>query len=379
MNMKDLVRFTPRISVRNARRFSSGTLFYEKLIGPVRHAVLLARQLLVAEQRRDGSWGSVSRSARGGLGNRSRLVDTLLVMRSLDASGVSMNHRAILDGTKWLLRSRHCSSHLSIVELAAAIRLLATAQVPKTHCEQALPPELGVVYRSAPVKRQNAGGRVADYCRPLTASLVKQLQARQEDSGRWQSVALTGIALDAIASADADFTRDAIQRAVEFLDSRQHTDGSWGGTSTNRIMTTASALRGLCAAGVADDDALVSDGRNWLADQQCVNGGWGNDDAGCPVVAAWALLAFVAAGKCDDAAALSAVNYLVKEQDRWGGWSQSDFSYSPGIVGDCPDSDLQSIAWPLLALSRWAVAAGSAQSETTNRFTLRLFATPEEN
>jgi hypothetical protein len=290
-----------------------------------------------------------------------------------------MNSRALLDGTKWLLRSRHCSSHLDVIELAAAIRLLAAARATSTHCVQVLPPELGVVYRSTLGKRQNVGGRFAEYFRPLANTLIKQLIARQEGSGRWQSVALTGIALEAISSANADFARFETEHAIEFLDSRQYIDGSWGGSSPHSVITTASALCGLCAAGIAADETIVTDGVSCLADNQRANGSWGDNDMGCAAETAWALLAFVASGKPDDSAALSAVNYLVKAQDQWGGWVQNTVTY-PSVVGDgCPDSDLQAIAWPLLALSRWAVAAASAQSATANNFTLRLFATPDEN
>jgi hypothetical protein len=64
MNTMDLVRFVDRARERQQAPRRAVRLFYANLVGPVRQAILRARQLLLSEQQADGSWNNARLSGR---------------------------------------------------------------------------------------------------------------------------------------------------------------------------------------------------------------------------------------------------------------------------------------------------------------------------
>jgi hypothetical protein len=83
----------------------------------------------------------------------------------------------------------------------------------------------------------------------------------------------------------------------------------------------------------------------------------------------------VAAGQPTHATALRAVRMLIAAQIDHGGWEDERLVSYNETNGRWSSNSLHATALPLLALSRWAVAAASAQSATAASPSLRLVRT----
>jgi len=138
------------------------------------------------------------------------------------------------------------------------------------------------------------------------------------------------------------------QRLQQYLaDSQSATGAWWGRWGTNYIYGTWSVLLGLRALGVPEDDPAIQRAVAWLESVQHSDGGWGehNDSyyAEAPDPAhhrgnqpstsfhtAWAILALLAAGKADSAAVRKGVEHLIERQKIDGRWTDTDFT-APGF------------------------------------------------
>jgi squalene-hopene/tetraprenyl-beta-curcumene cyclase len=143
----------------------------------------------------------------------------------------------------------------------------------------------------------------------------------------------------------------------------------------------------------AEDEAIVA-GLNWLAVHQQPGGGCCEAPSGTErkianhdfrsasasaSQTAWALLAFAAAGQADRPAALRAVNFLIETQQEDGTWNEPHFVLHDPATNRWLRNDLHAVAWPLLALSRWAWAAGSAQPADSREMSYRLVGAAADN
>jgi squalene-hopene/tetraprenyl-beta-curcumene cyclase len=232
----------------------------------------------------------------------------------------------------------------------------------------------------------------------LIVAIVGQILRQQRPDGGWGAADVTGAVLEAVATANCEQARPALERAHEFLRASQQADGSWTNScGMEQVHATSAAVCGLLAAGVSNDDDTIAAGLNWLA----VNPPWSpqrkqgyfeshlerTDDTysehqiTCVSTTniARALLAFVAAGKPNHAVALRAVDILVETQNDRGGWNDPNSVLHDAAADRWFHHDLHAVAWPLLALSRWAVAAASAQSATADTMTLRLVPATSDN
>ena len=84
------------------------------------------------------------------------------------------------------------------------------------------------------------------------------------------------------------------------------------------------------------------------------------------------MLSLVAAGKENHAACRRGVQFLIESQGDDGRWNEPEFAPYYPAANRWIRNELHSVAWPLLALSRWAVAAISAQSAAADEMSLRL-------
>ena len=164
-----------------------------------------------------------------------------------------------------------------------------------------------------------------------------------------------------------------ISRGLEFLKRNQEEDGSWYGRwGTNYIYGTWSVLSALNVANESMSAPYVQKAVNWLLSRQQEDGGWGEDCASywdhrkntvkssIPSQTAWALLALMAAGEIKNEAVLRGVNYLTENTD----WSDKYFN----AVGFPRVFFLKyhgySQYFPLLALSRYVHLTGSNSNKT---------------
>ncbi len=136
------------------------------------------------------------------------------------------------------------------------------------------------------------------------------------------TVDVTARCVGCLAQADPERWAEAIDRGVSYLRREQEADGSWFGRwGANYVYGTWSALLGLRAAGVAEDDAAVRRAAAWLEARQRPDGGWGEGletyegqpgfaRASTPSQTAWGLLALMAAGEAESPAAARAAAWL---------------------------------------------------------------------
>src|SRR5713101_6311573 len=146
---------------------------------------------------------------------------------------------------------------------------------------------------------------------------------------------LAGRELEMLGAVGYDRTHPAAVRALRFLWKNQEADGSWYGRwGVNYIYGTWSVLAGLNAVGLGLDSPLMRRATDWLISIQNRDGGWGEScrsyaeaDAhgvgeSTPSQTAWALLALLCAGEVDSLSVLRGVNYLLRQQDAQGFWSE---------------------------------------------------------
>ena len=91
--------------------------------------------------------------------------------------------------------------------------------------------------------------------------------------------------------------RERLERALtvarEHLLAARRPEGYWEGWLSSSALSTATAVSALALAGLAEDEALVAGGVQWLAQTQNGGGGWG-DTTDSPSNVATSLLALSA-------------------------------------------------------------------------------------
>jgi squalene-hopene/tetraprenyl-beta-curcumene cyclase len=144
---------------------------------------------------------------------------------------------------------------------------------------------------------------------------------------------VTGRCLAMLAQLGYQRSDAVVARAIAFLLREQEHDGSWFGRwGTNYIYGTWSVLTALNAIGEDLRAPYVRRAVDWLKSRQRSDGGWGEDGAtywqarrgeckeSTPSQTAWALLALMAAGEVDDPAVARGIAYLMaapREGVRW--------------------------------------------------------------
>ncbi len=177
---------------------------------------------------------------------------------------------------------------------------------------------------------------------------------------------LEAFALLGIGRGDPSF-----ERGVQYLLRDQESDGAWYGRwGVNYVYGTWQALLGLAAAGFEPQRPEVRRATAWLVSKQQPDGGWGESPGTYDHPAergrgqatasqtAWGLMGLIAGGEAGSAAARAAAAWLLRTQRPQGGWDEPEFTGTgfPRVFylryhyyRDC---------FPLLALGRYARAAG---------------------
>jgi squalene-hopene/tetraprenyl-beta-curcumene cyclase len=163
-----------------------------------------------------------------------------------------------------------------------------------------------------------------------------------------------------------------------------------------RIQETSLSLRGMTAAGVSNRDHAILTAANWLIVHQQPDGGWRdlpgedvavrtseNESLSCDhdttriqsstaTHTAFALVGLVAAGKANHPAARRGVQFLIETQKDFGQWDEPHLVFRDISTRLWCANDLLSVAWPLLALSQWLVAATADRHGAAESIALRL-------
>ena len=135
-------------------------------------------------------------------------------------------------------------------------------------------------------------------------------------------------------------TSTPIRRALDFLWSEQHAEGSWFGRwGINYVYGTWSVLCALDAIGLDHGHDAIRRAKAWLVDIQNRDGGWGEDDHGysldyvgyrpAPSTAsqtAWAILGLMAAGAAESPAVRRGIEYLEQTQGDDGFWTEEHYT-----------------------------------------------------
>jgi squalene-hopene/tetraprenyl-beta-curcumene cyclase len=336
-----------------------------------RRALAAAERWIVQRQEADGSWGGI----------QPPWVYSLLALR---LRGYALDHPVMRAGLEGLdrftvvdddmRRLEACQS--PVWDTALATIALADAGVPADHSALARAARwlLGEEVRVPgdwSVRRPHLppGGWAFEFANDA-----------YPDTDDTAEVVL------ALRRADADVdARDAIGRAVRWVEGMQCRDGGWAAFDVDNDSSLCGALP-FCDFGEVTDppsadvtahviemladepDAnptAIARGVAWLRDQQEPDGSWfGRWGANYVYGTGAAVPALVAAGvPADDPAIVRSVAWLERHQGTDGGWGEDLRSYDDRSWAGRGEPTASQTAWALLAL----LAAGRADSDAVRR------------
>jgi squalene-hopene/tetraprenyl-beta-curcumene cyclase len=184
---------------------------------------------------------------------------------------------------------------------------------------------------------------------------------------------LAGRILESLAKLGRRVGDAAVDRAVAYLRTAQEADGCWFGRwGVNYIYGAWQSLTGLAAVGVPQNDPAVVAGAQWLIAHQQPSGGWGESANSYaqpwlrgqgPETAsqtAWAIMGLIAAGQHNHPAVLRGINFLLARQNGDGTWDETEFTGTGFPRVFYLRYHYYRIYFPLMALARWAKAAGQS-------------------
>jgi len=150
---------------------------------------------------------------------------------------------------------------------------------------------------------------------------------------------LTGRGLELLGHFGYSLSSRQSERALAFVTSHQEPDGSfWGRWGVNYIYGTWSVLTGLTRMGFRSDDPRIQRAADWLETRQNPDGGFGESPASyhdpsargrgpsAPSQTAWAVMGLIAAGRGGGEPARRAIEYLLARQGQDGGWTEKEWT-----------------------------------------------------
>lgn len=183
---------------------------------------------------------------------------------------------------------------------------------------------------------------------------------------------ITARVLEALSHYGFRVGQPTVDAAVRFVLQRQEESGAWFGRwGVNYVYGTWQVLVGLEAIGFDMSSLPVRRAVRWLRDAQNADGGWGEScrsyddpaEAGKGVSTAsqtaWALLGLLAAGETAGAEVRAGAEFLAGTQHADGGWTEEPFTGTGFPRVFYLKYHLYPVYFPLMALARYARAAGS--------------------
>lgn len=130
-----------------------------------------------------------------------------------------------------------------------------------------------------------------------------------------------------------------VARAIRFLKKEQETFGGWFGRwGVNYIYGTWSVLSALRNVGEDLQQPYIRKAVQWLVSRQNSDGGWGEtrmtyfdrslagQGPSTASQTAWALLGLMAAGEAEHPAVQAGIHFLIETQNESGGWNEKAFT-----------------------------------------------------
>lgn len=138
--------------------------------------------------------------------------------------------------------------------------------------------------------------------------------------------------------------QEAVKRGLDFLFNEQESSGAWFGRwGSNYIYGTWSVLEAFRLARVDQGHQAVQRAIQWLESVQSADGGWGETnnsyldpqlagqlEASTSFQTAWAVLGLMAAGEVENTAVRKGIDYLLRTQIATGLWEEPWFT-APGF------------------------------------------------
>ncbi len=281
--------------------------------------------------------------------------DTPLIINSLIESGLPRDHPALVKAVRWIL-SRQCRKvgdwtvsspkaepggwyfqfenefYPDNDDTAVVVMALSKLEMPEWDAQRD-GMRRGMRWTLA---MQGSDGGWGAYDKDNDKMFLNQIPFADHRALLDPSTAdLTGRELEMLGALGFDRKHPAAVRALRFLRKNQEADGSWFGRwGVNYIYGTWSVLAGLKAIGEDMQAEYIRRAVAWLVSRQNPDGGWGESclsyaeaDAhgvgeSTPSQTAWALIALICAGEVDSLSVLRGVNYLLRQQDARGFWSE---------------------------------------------------------
>ena len=357
---------------------------------------------------------------------KSPVWDTAISLRSLAYSGVTHEHDAVTRAIDWLLAGEirrrgdwadivraepggWCFEHNNafypdLDDTAMVLMALHEQLDDPRQPSSTLPPDMQLLSLHTAPTCEEAKRKAARVDRIAAAArrAIAWMLAMQNDDGGWgafdrnndheflchvpfadhnamidpSTPDLTARVLEALGLWGHRVGEAHVDRAVAYVRRTQEADGSWlGRWGVNYIYGTWQALAGLAEVGVATDDPAIAAGADWLLAHQQPCGGWGESPESYadpslrgegPVTAsqtAWAVLGLMAAGLHKHEALARGVGRLIDTQQEDGTWDEPEFTGTGFPQVFYLRYHMYPIYFPLLALSRWAVAIGTLIDE----------------
>ncbi|HXC92921.1 MAG TPA: prenyltransferase/squalene oxidase repeat-containing protein, partial [Geobacteraceae bacterium] len=129
------------------------------------------------------------------------------------------------------------------------------------------------------------------------------------------------------------------EHALSFIKREQEESGPWWGRwGVNYIYGTWSVLGGLAAIGEDPSQPYIQRAVNWLKSKQNLDGGWGETcesydkpslagiGVSTPSQTGWALLALMTAGEVSSPPVKRGIDYLLSQQKDDGTWDEEQFT-----------------------------------------------------
>jgi lanosterol synthase len=219
------------------------------------------------------------------------------------------------------------------------------------------------------LSRQNPDGGFGTYERRRGARFLEAVNP-SEMFGQCMTessyLECTASAVKALARVSTEDAAKAVMRGCALLRSRQNSDGSWPGFwGINFTYGTLFVTEALRASGTPADDPALQRALDWLTSRQRPDGGWGEHYSSClegvyrenpesqAVMTSWALLALleIAGPGCD--AVRRGVAWLRARQSEDGSWPRE--AVNGVFFGSAMlDYRLYRIYFPAWALARYA-------------------------